>query len=232
MSNKLIRVIETFLSYQGEGKNSGERVLILRFKRCSRAESVKHGGLGKQCPWCDTALRMRINAETEISIEDIQEIVNNEKCSLLITGGEPTFASNLFSTIDVINSTKVNLVNVETNGHDIIGLIEKINKNKNVIYSLSPKLFDEEDEIFYKDLVQKTKDIESVHIKLVYEDRPEIIRFLDYLQEIEYPNSNIWLMAEGADKETLLSHAPKVFDAAEKYKTNFSSRDHIIYGFV
>jgi len=232
MINKYINVIESFLSFQGEGKNSGERVLILRFKRCSRAETKEHGGLGKKCPWCDTFLRMRINAETELTLSNIQQIIDNEKCSILLTGGEPTFGPNLFATINVINNIQCNLINVETNGHDILTLFKEVNKKSNIIYSLSPKLFDKEDEVFYKNLIQKTKTIESVHIKLVYEDRPEIINFLDYLQEIEYPKSNIWLMPEGQTKEEILEHAPKVFDAAEKYKTNFSSRDHIIYGFV
>ena len=39
-------------------------------------------------------------------------------------------------------------------------------------------------------------------------------------------------MPEGKTREELINNSPKVFDVAEKYKTNFSSRDHIIYGFI
>jgi hypothetical protein len=85
---------------------------------------------------------------------------------------------------------------------------------------------------FYIDLVNKIKDESNVFIKLVYEERDYVIEFLNYLQEIKFNNQRIFLMPEGTTKEKLLEHAPIVFDAAEKYKVNFSSREHIIYQFV
>lgn len=223
---KSIRVIESFVSWQGEAFDAGKRMLIIRFKRCNR-NNCMFGEDG-----CDTQVRMRSLIEYELPLLTIQEIVDSEKCNILCTGGEPTFNINLSHTIDLINNVKCDLFNVETNGYNIIGLIEKVNKNKNVRYMLSPKLFSDDDEVFYKDLVLKVKDKKSVHIKIVYEDKPIINKFLDYLQEIEFNNSRIWLMPEGATKEKIIEHAPKVFDAAEKYKTNFSSREHIIYNFV
>ena len=57
-------------------------------------------------------------------------------------------------------------------------------------------------------------------------------RFLDFLTEIKFNNNRIFLMPEGKTREELINNSPKVFDVAEKYKTNFSSRDHIIYGFI
>ena len=219
--NKSIRIIENFHTFQGEGPDAGKKMLFIRYKRCNR-----------NCCWCDTQVRLRISNEFETPIRDIQNSITENNTNLGITGGEPTFYHNLTSTIDLINEINCNLVNVETNGYNLIGLIEKVDKNKNVKYILSPKLFTDEDMIFYKDLANKIKDNESVYIKLVYEERTMIIEFLDYLQEIEFDSLRIFLMPEGVDRETLLAHAPKVFDAAEKYKTNFSSREHIIYGFI
>jgi organic radical activating enzyme len=221
-----IRVIESFVSWQGECNDTGKRMIILRFKRCNR----NNCGFGSE--GCDTQVKMRINMEYELSLSKIQEIVDAEKCNILITGGEPTFNLNLQSTIDTINNIKCKLFNVETNGCDLLGLIEKVNKNKKVKYLLSPKLFNDSDINFYMDLVNKVKDNESVHIKLVYEERDYVIEFLNYLQKIEFDNDRIWLMPEGTTREKLLEHAPAVFNAAEKYKVNFSSREHIIYGFV
>jgi len=219
--SKSIRIIENFHSYQGEGPDAGKKMLFLRFKRCNR-----------NCCWCDTQVRLRISNEFEYSIRDIQDSINEYNTNMCITGGEPTFGHNLNYTIDLINTIKCNLVNVETNGCDLVGLIEKVNKNKNVKYILSPKLFTDEDMIFYKDLLVKIKDNESVYIKLVYEERDMIIQFLDYLKETGFDTFRIFLMPEGVDRKTLLAHSPIVFDAAEKYKTNFSSREHIIYGFI
>ena len=139
-----IKVIESFVTWQGEGSDTGKRMLILRFKKCN-----------KSCIWCDTKLKMRISIETEISLEKVQEIINEEKCGIMITGGEPTFNENLISSINLINEINCNLFNVETNGYNLTGLIERVNPNKNVVYSLSPKLFTKEDFEFYVDLIKK-----------------------------------------------------------------------------
>jgi len=217
-----IKVIESFVSWQGEGVDIGKRMLILRFKTCNR-----------NCNWCDTKLKMRISIETEISLEKIQEIINEEKCGIMITGGEPTFNENLTNSINLINKTDCNLFNVETNGYNLITLIERVNPNKNIHYSLSPKLFTKEDFEFYADLIKKIKDYDRVFLKIVYEeDKPIVTTFLNFLQSINFDNQRIFLMPEGKTKDEILNHAPIVFDAAERYKVNFSSREHIIYSFI
>lgn len=216
-----IRLIQSFQSYQGEGPDSGKKMIFLRFKRCSR-----------KCKFCDSQVLMRVSNEFEMSIKEIQSIVDEYKTNICITGGEPLFNNNLLATIDIVNSTKCNLYNIETNGLELEKAIAGINKNKNVKYILSPKIFDDNDYTFYESLVKNIKDNEKVHIKLVYEGTEYNNKFLDYLQEINFDNNRIWLMSEGATREDLIKNSPKVFDAAEKYKTNFSSRDHVIFGFV
>lgn len=217
-----IKVIESFVSWQGEGVDIGKRMLILRFKTCNR-----------NCNWCDTKLKMRISIETEISLEKIQEIINEEKCGIMITGGEPTFNENLTNSINLINKIDCNLFNVETNGYNLITLIERVNPNKNIHYSLSPKLFTKEDFEFYVDLMKKIKDYDRVFLKIVYEeDKPIVTTFLNFLQSINFDNQRIFLMPEGKTKDEILNHAPAVFDASERYKVNFSSREHIIYSFI
>jgi len=221
MKNNMVKLVEAFNSFQGEGPDVGKKMMFLRMKLCQR-----------DCIWCDTKLKLRISQEFEISISDIQKSIDEWETNLCITGGEPSFSINLDQTINLINNLKCNLFNIETNGFNLIGLIEKVDKNKNVNYSLSPKLFTEKDYIFYTDLVQKIKNNNNVYIKLVYEDRDLINNFLDYLTETNFDSNRIFLMPEGKTKEEILEHAPLVFDMAEKYKTNFSSREHIIYGFV
>jgi organic radical activating enzyme len=175
---------------------------------------------------------MRISKETEISMEEVQKIIIEEKCGIMITGGSPTIEENLESTIMLINKIDCKIFNVETNGYQLIKLIEFINEDKNVKYILSPKIFSEEDYTFYTDLISKIIDNQKVYIKLVYQQRDFIIRFLDFLTSINFSNDRVFLMPEGTTKEKLFEHVPMVFDIAEKYKYNFSSREHIIYGFV
>ena len=99
---------------------------------------------------------------------------------------------------------------------------------------LSPKIFNSADLKEYTTLIDNPiiKDNPNVYIKLVYEQRDLLTKFLDYLVSINFDNHRIFLMPEGTTKQVLLDHAPMVFDAAEKYKVNFSSREHIIYDFT
>ena len=131
---KTINIIENFCSFQGEGPDTGKRVLILRFKRCSR-----------NCSFCDTALKMRISQEMKVSLKEIQKLVTNDHLNILISGGEPTFSTNLNQTIEIINQIDSNLFNVETNGHKLVELISKVNPEKNIHYMLSPKIFNSAD---------------------------------------------------------------------------------------
>lgn len=220
-----IRIIENFVTWQGEGISAGQRMLLLRFKRCNRR--CKFNGRD-----CDTFTKMRILNEFDFPLKDIQKIVNEEKCGILISGGEPTFDNNLEQTLSIVNKIKANIYNIETNGCNLEELIKRVNKNKNVYYILSPKLFNETDFMGYKRLTESIRNNKRVHIKIVTEDRPEIIQFLDYLKETNFDMSRVWCMPEGITHDELLTNAPFVFDMAEKYKCNFSSREHIIYGFV
>jgi len=100
------------------------------------------------------------------------------------------------------------------------------------MYVLSPKLFTDDDLKFYYNLVTNIKDNENVIIKIVCEDREYIHKFMNYLTEIKFDMNRVWLMPEGATRDELIKNSPFVFDMAEKYSTNFSSRDQVIYGFI
>lgn len=223
--NKKGKYIESFISWQGESVECGQRMLILRVKKCNR-RCIFDG------KYCDTDLRMRISQEFELPFKDIQELITKENAGILLTGGECTLDIYLDQTVSLINKIKSRTYNVETNGFNLVKLIEKVNKSKNVKYILSPKLFTDNDFVEYKKLIENVKNNAKVYLKIVIENRPEIYQFLDWLVEVKFDMSRVFVMPEGTTREKILEHAPIVFDAAEKYKCNFSSREHIIYGFI
>jgi len=216
-----VKLIESCITWQGEGPDSGRRMLMLRFKRCDR-----------NCSWCDTQVRMRNAMESDYSLHDLQLIIDEQKVALMITGGEPTWSLNLNQTATLLNKLDFNFANVETNGTGLEELISKVKKEVYVKYILSPKLFTDEDVVFYKNLITKVFDKGNVYIKLVCENDSKIIDFLEFLSNLNFMNEKIFLMPEGTTREKLLENSGFVFDMAEKYKFNFSSRDHIIYNFV
>jgi organic radical activating enzyme len=208
-------------------------MLLVRFKHCNRSDKKEEGGMNKPCPYCDTAVIMRISQESDYGIFDLQREIDIDKLvGLLITGGEPGFGINLNKTLLMLNSIDYKISNVETNGCNLLKLIDNVDKTKNVIYSMSPKLFSDEDIDFYFDLTAKIKENKNVYIKLVYQGTEINNKFLDYLKEIDFPNERIYLMPEGKDRDELIKNSEIVFDACEKYKTQFSSREHIIYKFI
>jgi len=221
---KSVKLIENFVSWQGEGPDSGRSMIILRFKTCNL-----------KCSWCDTSVKMRISAEAPHLLSDIQNTINDKKAGLLITGGEPTVARHFDETVMLLNELHYPVANVESNGHKLYDLVMAVDKTKPVKFMYSPKIFTE------KDLDNALKTLESlsvfknVYLKIVYENNSLLIEFLEILakdyQGLQWDH-RIWLMPEGITRSDLIRNAEGAFDACEKYKLNFSSRSHIIFGFV
>jgi organic radical activating enzyme len=224
--NDEIKLIECIRTWQGEGKDCGRAALLVRFKACNL-----------KCPWCDTSVKMRITPESTHRLSEIQELIYENKLGLMITGGEPTISRHYEDMIKLLNLDYI-FANIETNGFNLEGLISDIAKikktsNKEITVVYSPKIFNEDD---LKTAFGKTEYIlqeESVIIKVVFEPtNEEMNTYLDWCSSRDLLNGRIYLMPEGVTRADLIKNSEKVFDAAEKYKFNFSSRDHIIYGFV
>jgi organic radical activating enzyme len=219
-----VKLIENFYSFQGEGPDCGKSMLILRFKYCDRVENKV------PCEWCDTLVKMRIQNEAEYNISDIQAGIKENKCGILITGGEPTYGDNLSQTIALLTNLNYPIANVETNGHQLCKLVDSIDQYENIKFIFSPKLFSKEDLKEAISISEYIWDDPRVYLKIVWDYLPLTKDFLFSLSDFD--NSRIFIMPEGKTKEELFRHAPDVFDLCEELKVNFSSRAHIIYDFV
>lgn len=220
---KSVKLIENFCSYQGEGPDSGRAMIILRFKTCNR-----------KCPWCDTAVKMRISAEAPYQLSDIQDTIYKTRSGLLITGGEPTVARHINEAALLLNELDYPIANVETNGYDLLGLYSKVSLRKNVHFIYSPKIFNSNDLEVAIELTEEILVHNNIYIKVVYEDEVLVRNYLDFLTSVinKHKSHKVWLMPEGINRPDLIKNSEIVFDACEKYKFNFSSRNHIIFGFV
>jgi organic radical activating enzyme len=226
MEEKSVRLIENFVSWQGEGPDSGSTMIILRFKTCNR-----------NCPWCDTSVKMRISSEAPYTLSDIQKTIDERAAGLLITGGEPTVPKHFDETVMLLNELNYPIANVETNGFNVAGLLEKIDERmKPVKVILSPKVFNQNDVHDYMDIMKKIKNHSKLYLKLVYEpDNDYSMVFLEYVAytlKDMIRNQRVWLMPKGVTRSELITNSGPVFDACEKYNFNFSSRDHVMFGFV
>ena len=184
-----VRLIENFVSWQGEGPDSGQAMIILRFKTCNL-----------KCSWCDTSVKLRISAESPHKLEDIQTSIYKNKAGILVTGGEPTVPRHFDETVALLNDLTYPIANVESNGMQLEELIQETEDSKNKIrFMYSPKFFARED---FNTAVSKTESLlryPNLFIKIVYEDRPVVQAYLEWLStRITISQSNrVWLMPEG-----------------------------------
>jgi len=222
---KTVSLIENFVSYQGEGPDSGRGMIILRFKTCNL-----------KCSWCDTSVKMRISAESPHRLSDIQQTITQTRSGIMITGGEPTVPKHLDEAVMLLNNLNYPLANVETNGFNLEEMIKKTSKHKDIRFIYSPKIFNKKD---MKEAIDKTEgflDHGSVFIKIVYQQDPLIDQYCEWLSNrIGYSpwwTGRVWLMPEGTTRADLIRNSSMVFDACEKYRFNFSSRSHIIFNFI
>lgn len=221
MNNELdssVNLIECINTFQGEGPDSGRRMLLCRFKYCNLT-----------CPWCDTIVKMRVLQEGSYKLSQLQDIMNEQRCGLMITGGEPTFSNQLAQTILMLNNLQYTIANVETNGLELDYLIKNVYEEKNIKYIFSPKFSTEKDVLEIAKKIEKLLINPNVYYKIVVLKES---RFIDSLLQKIGNTKNVFLMPEGKNRDELFENAPRTFDLAEKYKCNFSSRTHLIYDFV
>ena len=221
--SKTVRLIENFVSWQGEGPDSGRTMIILRFKTCNL-----------RCSWCDTSVKMRISAEAPYSLEDIQATINDRKAGILVTGGEPTVPKHFDEAVMLLNDLDYPIANVESNGFKLYELIGEVDPTKPIKFMYSPKIFSEKSIQTAIDTLDKLAGHNKVYVKVVYDGSDHVMEFLEYLgdQDDLLWEQRIWLMPEGITRADLIKNAEKTFDLCEKFRFNFSSRSQVIFGFV
>ena len=122
MENKL-KVIESFLSIQGEGIHSGLPTYFVRLAGCNL-----------RCSFCDT--KYSYTGGREIKIADILTSIEKQQVDLIcITGGEPLLQAGTSTLIDELISRGYR-VDIETHGSI---LINNLNNSPRILYSLDVK---------------------------------------------------------------------------------------------
>lgn len=118
-----MRVIEKFISVNGEGMKSGELSVFIRLAGCNL-----------RCSYCDTLYSFINPKYEEESVEDIVNYIKNTGIkNVTITGGEPLIHENINELIRSLNDFNVE---IETNGSVSI---KKYNDLKNVSFTLDYK---------------------------------------------------------------------------------------------
>jgi 7-carboxy-7-deazaguanine synthase len=97
----VLRLVEWFWTFQGEGANWGRRAFFVRLPYCNL-----------KCTWCDTEFNKFVTVTEEQFLRDAR----SEKTKFaVLTGGEPTMNKQLPRIIALLKSFEFEIA-VETNG--------------------------------------------------------------------------------------------------------------------
>ncbi|HSQ88663.1 putative 7-carboxy-7-deazaguanine synthase QueE [Romboutsia sp.] len=115
------KVVEKFVSINGEGRLSGQLAVFIRFKGCNL-----------DCSYCDTRWANEENTTYELMTkEDIYNYIKStEVKNVTLTGGEPLIQEGMMELLSFLCKDENISIEIETNGSVDIERFTKIEKNR------------------------------------------------------------------------------------------------------
>ena len=126
----MFKVIETFVSIDGEGPTSGELAAFVRFS---------DGNL--RCAWCDTTYSWDgTSCVTKMGVEDIYQWIQEANVkNVTLTGGEPLIQPGIEHLLDRLVQDNRLVIDIETNGSIAITPLKHRYKEQNVHFIIDYK---------------------------------------------------------------------------------------------
>lgn len=123
------KVVEKFVSINGEGKKAGQLAVFIRFFGCNL-----------DCTYCDTKWANEKNAKYEsMTKEEIFNYIRDTKVkNITLTGGEPLIQKDIKSLIEELIKNEDLYIEIETNGS--VSIKPYINISDRVTFTIDYKL--------------------------------------------------------------------------------------------
>lgn len=108
----IYKVVETFISINGEGQHAGELALFIRFAGCNL-----------NCNYCDTRWANQPDVVyQEMTEAEIKALVADSGVrNVTLTGGEPLLQPGMYQLLETVGSLPDIRIEIETNGSVDIG---------------------------------------------------------------------------------------------------------------
>lgn len=123
------KVVEKFISINGEGTKAGQLAVFIRFQGCNL-----------RCSYCDTMWANEKDASYEyMSSDEILSYIKSTKVrNVTLTGGEPLLQKNIYTLIEKLMNDGELEVEIETNGS--VSIEEFIKLDRPPIFTVDYKL--------------------------------------------------------------------------------------------
>ncbi len=107
MSEIKYKVVETFVSINGESTKAGQLAVFIRFKGCNL-----------NCEYCDTTWANKSDAPyTEMTALEIYKYIKETGITnVTLTGGEPLLQTGIIELLNILSKDTDLFVEIETNG--------------------------------------------------------------------------------------------------------------------
>ena len=101
------KVVERFVSINGEGRRAGQLAIFIRFAGCNL-----------NCSYCDTLWANEKDVSYELmTLEDIYEYIKSQEIkNITLTGGEPLLQKGIVELLKLLSKDKELYIEIETNG--------------------------------------------------------------------------------------------------------------------
>lgn len=146
------KVVEKFVSINGEGKKAGQLAVFIRFKGCNLS-----------CQYCDTKWANKMDAICEdMSAEDIYKYIKATKVkNITLTGGEPLLQPKIEELLLMLGADEELYIEIETNGSVDISKYQLISPR--VTYTVDYKLSASKmEDKMYMDNYKYVRDVDTV----------------------------------------------------------------------
>ncbi|BEP28876.1 putative 7-carboxy-7-deazaguanine synthase QueE [Helicovermis profundi] len=126
----MYKIVEKFVSINGEGKKGGELAVFIRFKGCNL-----------NCSYCDTKWANKDDAVFEsMTKEEIYDYIKKTNVkNVTLTGGEPLIQENILKLIDFLLKDELIELEIETNGSVDISLFRENISSKRLSFTIDYK---------------------------------------------------------------------------------------------
>ena len=103
----MLKVVEKFISINGEGRRAGQLAIFIRFAGCNL-----------DCSYCDTSWANKDDVHFEpMSADDIYSYIKSTGVqNITLTGGEPLMQEGISELLQLLSKDKSLHVEIETNG--------------------------------------------------------------------------------------------------------------------
>lgn len=201
-----VKVLEQFLSWQGEGPSAGRVAWFYRFAGCNL-----------RCSWCDTKYSWW-GENKEDALEPPEDVG-----LIVVTGGEPLMDKNREQVSSLIQfllyGKGVRRIEIETNGTCEPLVSAELDR---VTYIVSPKVegglrsdWFARDDCVFKFVIGSKKDVE----------------FFECMVQKIGDRDRVWVMPCGTNLKEIMHARKYIMDVAERWRVNISLRYQILYNF-